>query len=163
MRSDFFVVSTPAADGERFAILRPEEMPFGPFLWSGSLDDLRRAFDRCLQTAALLTEESLRAQLAEIGLPSDAVEDQIERARNMHASNEQLVWERTTSIAYRNDRGQEVIRKTMLAGTLPYQKVYVLRCGDCGHEYGANGCEVHARRCPQCQGGSPGLLMSDIE
>ena len=26
-------------------------------------------------------------------------------------------------------------------------------CGDCRGEYGANGCDLHARRCPVCQGG----------
>lgn len=163
MRSDFFVVSTPVTEGERFAILRPDDMPFGPFLWSGSLYDLRRAFDRCLRTATLLTEESLRAQLAEMGLPSDAVEDQIERARKMHALDGQMIYERTTSIGYRSNHRQEVIHKTRSAGSLPHQRVYVLHCGDCDHEYGANGCEVHSHRCPRCQGGSPGLPISDIE
>ena len=37
------------------------------------------------------------------------------------------------------------------AGTLGSQKVYVLRCGHCGHEYEADGCEVHSHRCPRCQ------------
>lgn len=160
---DFFVVSTPVADGERFAILWRDDFPVGPLLWSSSPEDWRRVFDRYLQTAPLIEEQQARAQLAEMGLPSDAVDEQIQRARDIHACNEQTSWESTTRIGCRNSQRQEVIRKTVLAGTLPYQRVYVLHCGDCGHEYGANGCEVHARRCPQCQAGSPGLLMPDIE
>ena len=35
------------------------------------------------------------------------------------------------------------------------QTVYKLECLCCGHVYGANGCDVHLRRCPnpECQGG----------
>ena len=163
MRPDFFVVSTHVADGERFAILRRETMPVGAFLWSSSMEDWRRAFDHYLRTAARLSEEDVRAQLSEMGLSSDAADHQIRRARTIHALNEQTTWERTTRIGYRNNHGQEVISKTSLAGSLPEQKVYVLHCSDCGHEYGTNGCEVHGCRCPHCQGGSPGLPTSRVE
>ncbi len=36
--------------------------------------------------------------------------------------------------------------------------VYVLQCGGCRHEYGANGSDIFQRRCPACQGGRPGLV-----
>src|SRR5688572_26273700 len=107
MRSDFFVVSTPVTDGERFAILRRETTPIGPFPWSLSPEDWRRAFDRYLQSAGLLREEEVRAHLVEMGLSSDAVDDQIRRARNLHTFNEQTSWERTTRIGYCNTHGQE--------------------------------------------------------
>lgn len=77
MRSDFFVVSTPVTDGERFAILRRETMATGPFLWSLLPEDWRRAFDSYVKGAGLLMEDQVRAQLAEMGLSSDAVDDQI--------------------------------------------------------------------------------------
>jgi hypothetical protein len=32
-----------------------------------------------------------------------------------------------------------------------------LRCGHCGHRYGANSCDFHIRRCPEHDGGKPGL------
>ena len=38
------------------------------------------------------------------------------------------------------------------------QSVYVLQCGECRHEYGANGSDIFQRRCPACQGGRPGLV-----
>ena len=160
MRHDFFVLCAPVAEGERFAIVRPDAMPFGPILWS-TPEDRFRGLARWLQTATFVTEDELRAELAHMGLPSDDVEDQIERARRIHSGKETLTWERTTRVGYRNDRRQEVVRKTDLAGTLPDQRVYVLRCGDCGHEYGANGCEIHDRRCPLCQAGPPGLSVTD--
>jgi hypothetical protein len=65
----------------------------------------------------------------------------------------------TTEPGYRNRNGQVVIRATHLAGTDHYQYVYVLRCGDCGHEYGANGSDIFQRKCPNCQGGAPGLSV----
>ena len=156
MGYDFFVVSTPVADGERFAIIRRNEIPARPLFWS-SPEDRLRGFALWLRTATFVTEDDIRALLAGLGLPSDDVEDQIERARMMHTSKEQLTWERTTTVGYRNNRRQEVLRKTALAGNLADQRVYVLRCGDCGHEYGANGCEIHDRRCPHCQDGPPGV------
>ncbi len=63
----------------------------------------------------------------------------------------------TTTIGFTNPRLQTVIRATRLPGTDHGQKIYVLRCGSCGAEYGANGSDIHARRCPSCDGGRPGL------
>jgi hypothetical protein len=66
---------------------------------------------------------------------------------------------RTTEVGYTNRSGQTVIRATSLPGNLLGQRVYVLRCGDedCRHEYGANGCDIHLRKCPMSQRGAPGL------
>jgi precorrin-8X/cobalt-precorrin-8 methylmutase len=64
---------------------------------------------------------------------------------------------RTTEAGYENRNGQITVRSTGLAGTDHGQYVYVLRCGSCGHEFGANGSEIHIRGCPQCQSGRPGL------
>jgi hypothetical protein len=162
MGYDFFVLSTPVASGERFAIIRRDRMSFDPFLMS-SPEGRLHAFRGWLRTTTLVTEDEVRAQLAGMGLPSDDVEDQIERARTMHTSYKEFIWERTTTVGHRNDRRQEVMRKTQFAGTLPDQRVYVLRCGDCGHEYGANGCEIHDRHCPHCQDGPDGLSISRAE
>jgi len=65
----------------------------------------------------------------------------------------------TTEPGYRNRNEQLVIRGTHLAGTDHYQYVYVLRCGSCGHEYGANGSDIFQRKCPNCQGGAPRLSV----
>jgi hypothetical protein len=63
----------------------------------------------------------------------------------------------TTEIGFVNPNGQRVIRATGLRGTDHLQKIYVLHCGGCAAEYGANGADIHARKCPSCQGGMPGL------
>ena len=65
--------------------------------------------------------------------------------------------EGTTEPGYRNRNGQVVVRATHLAGNDHNQYVYVLLCGDCGHEYGANGSDIFQRKRPNHQGGAPGL------
>jgi hypothetical protein len=63
----------------------------------------------------------------------------------------------TTTIGFRNRNRQRVLAKTDLLGTDHGQRVYVLLCDDCGHEYGANGSDIFQRRCPSCQHGRRGL------
>jgi hypothetical protein len=63
----------------------------------------------------------------------------------------------TTTPGTTNKNAQLVVRPTGLQGTDHLQKVYVLRCTRCGHEYGANGSDLHLRKCPKCQGGAAGL------
>ena len=63
----------------------------------------------------------------------------------------------TTTVGFRNTNGQTVLRRTSLSGNTPGQHVYVLMCGHCSHEYGANGFDIHLRKCPSCMGGQPGL------
>lgn len=65
----------------------------------------------------------------------------------------------TTTPGYRNPNGQVVIGPTGRAGTDHNQQVYRLCCGQCGVNYGANGSDIHARRCPACGGGKPGLVI----
>ena len=65
--------------------------------------------------------------------------------------------EKTTAPGYENRNRQVVVRPTNLSGTDHLQKVYVLRCGACGREYGANGSDIYQRKCPYCQDGKPGL------
>jgi hypothetical protein len=67
----------------------------------------------------------------------------------------------TTRIGYENRNKQLVIEATDLPGNDYLQKVYVLRCGRCRNEYGANGSDIWQRRCPRCQGGARGLPYRD--
>lgn len=68
---------------------------------------------------------------------------------------------KSVKIGYVNRNHQEVILKTGLEGTGSHQRVYVLRCNDCGVNYGANGCDNHLRKCPHCGGGRPGLSTDE--
>ncbi len=63
----------------------------------------------------------------------------------------------TTASGYRNRNGQVVVRRTELPGNDHLQRIYVLRCEKCSAQYGANGCDIHLRRCPHCDAGQPGL------
>ena len=63
----------------------------------------------------------------------------------------------TTEPGFVNRHGQCVIRSTGERGTDHLQYVYVLECTKCGYQYGANGSDIHLRRCPRCGGGRPGL------
>ncbi|HJQ37347.1 MAG TPA: hypothetical protein VKB93_09420 [Thermoanaerobaculia bacterium] len=66
----------------------------------------------------------------------------------------------STSIGFTNNNRQTVLQATDLPGTDHGQSIYVLRCGDCGSEYGANGSDIWLRKCPNCQGGRAGLALS---
>lgn len=66
----------------------------------------------------------------------------------------------STEPGFKNKNRQRLVRKAAwMEAERDGQYVYVLRCevGGCGHEYGAVGIDVHARRCPRCQDGKPGL------
>jgi len=65
----------------------------------------------------------------------------------------------TTKPGFINRNGQSVVRPTGLRGTDHLQYVFVLKCTHCDLEYGANGSDIHERRCPNCQGGRPGLAF----
>jgi len=65
----------------------------------------------------------------------------------------------TTAIGYYENSNQTVVRQTNLSGNRPGQRLYVLKCGKCGQQYGANGCDIHFRRCPAYDGGQPGLVF----
>jgi hypothetical protein len=63
----------------------------------------------------------------------------------------------TTTPGYANRNGQIVIRKTDLPGNDHLQRTYVLCCSHCLELYGANGSDIHQRKCPSCQYGERGL------
>ncbi len=65
----------------------------------------------------------------------------------------------TTTPDYRNRNGQIVIRATGHPSTDHNQQVYQMACEHCGLNYGANGSDIHGRKCPACAGGRPGLVL----
>jgi len=78
MRTDFCVAALVRPEGERFLVLRPAEIP-ASFFFAPSWDEK-------LRELTLLTEEGFRHQLTEMGLSSDEVDYQLERARGLHLS-----------------------------------------------------------------------------
>lgn len=65
----------------------------------------------------------------------------------------------TTEPGYENRNGQVVVRRTNNRGTDHLQFVYILRCKHCGHAYGANGTDIHSRKCAAHQGGKSGFQI----
>jgi hypothetical protein len=65
----------------------------------------------------------------------------------------------TTAVGFRNKNGQLVVRNTGKPGTDHLQYIYQLACSKCGHNYGANGSDIHERKCPACQSGGPGFIL----
>ena len=158
---EFVVLSFVRPEGERFAIFRPDD-----WLRSGALShwatsrgrDRVVAMEEFARSLELLTEETLRARLQEIGLAGDGVTGHIVKARNIREMNNKGgMWEVVTVVGYRNDDGQEVVAKTTRTGCEPEQRVFVMRCTVCGHRYGTYGHEIPHRCCPSCQDGPRGL------
>jgi hypothetical protein len=150
------VLCVPMPEGERFAIIETMKMlarTFPPKPGERWPDAMRRFFEG----EPLLTEADLRVKLAEMGLDEAAASQQIQRARRLKEFNELTSWVQITTIGFRNREGQQVIRKTARAGSAPGQRVFVLHCTVCDHEYGADGCDIYDRLCPKCQDGPPGL------
>lgn len=136
-----------------------------------SLEDAERALDtmrRVLQAAdameaashvAALRDEILRTRMADQGkpgVPASQAPVALQRSPVKRPRNRS---QKTTEPGYRNRNGQVVVRKTDLPGTDHMQRIYVLRCDACSHEYGANGSDIHLRRCPACGAGAPGLAF----
>lgn len=154
----FVVLSFERPEGERFAIFRPDEWmrSAAPSHWT--IRDRTVAMEEFVRSLELLTEESVRARLVDMGLAGDAVTHYIVHARNIRQMNKGGSWERVTDIGYRNEEGQEVVARTDRVGGDLGQRVYVMRCSVCGHEYGTYGPEIPHRCCPNCQDGPAGLL-----
>jgi hypothetical protein len=143
-------------EGERFAIIQPETMlarTFPPL----PREQWATAVQRYLASQRLFTEDRLRVRLGEMGLNESAASEQIRRARKLDEMNRHGSWDHITSIGYRNKEGQQVIRKTEREGSAPGQRVFILHCTVCDHEYGTDGCDIYDRLCPKCQDGPPGL------
>ena len=65
----------------------------------------------------------------------------------------------TTAIGYINRNNQQVLGHRGETGTDHGQFSYKLVClnTECREEYDANGTDIFQRKCPKCQGGSPGI------
>ena len=93
------VLSVPTAEGERFAILQPDDgQRLRPFQQRLSGLNWLREFDEYIsRTRTLFTEEEIRAALAQAGASATHVDRELQRARRQRACNEQTVWERSPS------------------------------------------------------------------
>jgi hypothetical protein len=149
--------SGEAATAERFVMMDRHELfqTLGPV----SKERLMENFARLLQRPPL-DEAGVREALLHRGFSSRDVDDQLTAARRKYAvmTSKPTSWEHITRIGHRNPDGQEIVRKTNVGGP-EGQRIFVLRCTVCGHQYGAYGIDADIRRCPACQDGPPGLAV----
>ena len=146
MRTDFFVAAIDTNAGERFVMLRPNDLPT-KFFFPSSVKELRE----WLMSSAVSQDEFVVA-LEAMGLQPDEVSHQLERARSsQNPIKGEFIWEQTTKIGFRNPQRQLVVRKTDDRGSGPFERLYELECEDCHCRYRRTGSEVHATRCPHCQ------------
>ena len=122
-----------------------------PLVGSFMVGPVERFFVVRRHTDAWLTEDQMRAYLAAQGLATDEIDRQVARARAVRDLAARSYVERPTTIGYCNEHGQTVVRKTDEPGHGPFQRVFILQCHACGHEYGTDGCAISGQRCPICQ------------
>jgi hypothetical protein len=160
MGTRVIVVSTAEADGERFFIMQPPQdmdlaaaMASMPKFTSSAEAKAwaRQRWEQHLHSLPALSEAAAREELAHCGFTLPDVEEQLAKARRAREWAQQTSFDWLTEIGYRNVHGQTVTRKTDRFGTVPFQRVYMMRCEDCAREYEVEGCDIHAVRCPRCQ------------
>ena len=146
MRTDFFVAAIDTLAGERFVILRPNELP-GTFFFPSSVEEFREGL-----IALAVSQDEFVVELQTRGLPADEVSHQLDRARSsQNPVRGEIVLERTTSVGFRNLQRQVVVRKTDDHGSGPFERIYELECEGCHCRYRRGGSEVHTAGCPRCQ------------
>jgi hypothetical protein len=163
IHADFAVLSFERSEGERFAIFRQSDWlrSASPSQWGtpSTLFTAVELIEQFVHSLELLTEDSLRDRLGEMGIAAGAISDHIVRARKVRHMHEGASWERVTAVGYCNEEGQVVLARTFRTGGEPEQRVFVLRCRVCGHQYGSYGADIPRRCCPNCQDGPAGLPL----
>ena len=147
-----------ASPDGRFSVITPERL-FDLASPVSSIEDLRGSFERVMTLIPWVGEAEARAQLADAGLSPREIDEQFAAAARKLAvmSSQPTILERITKVGYRNADGQEVVRPT--DRTRGSQRVFVMRCTVCRHEYGSLGCDADIRRCPACQDGAPPVSL----
>ena len=73
--------------------------------------------------------------------------------------NRQVPWYEHCSRTVNPNR-QKVIGNMGKRGSHPFALVHKMECNECGEVYGANSCDIHLRKCPNCQGGKEGEQLT---
>lgn len=160
--ADVVLLKLPGDGAEQFVMMSRREL--FPDLTPGqpaSREQWMEHFDRLLHQPRL-TESGVRDALLRRGLSAREIDEQLATARRKFAvmTSQPALWAHMPRIGDRNSDGQEILRKTDRGGP-DGQRIYVLRCTVCGHEYGAYGIDADIRRCPECQDGQAGLPVPE--
>jgi hypothetical protein len=156
--SQVVLFKLPGDERERFVMIdRRELFPTVPAGEPASRELWMQHFARLLQQPPL-DESGVRDALLQRGLSRREIDDELASARRKYAvmTSKPTSWEHITRTGYRNPDGQEIVRKTNVGGPQG-QRIYVMRCTVCGHQYGCYGFDADIRRCPACQDGPTAL------
>ncbi len=159
---ELVVIAVPTEGDERFPVVEGQAVMSAfvrAFTHTSTTEERLSAVADVFRAEPALTVAEARERLAARGVDDAEIDERIDRARRLlgTAASVPFVFERITRIGYCNAEGQEVIGKTDRPGPSG-QRVFVMRCRVCSHEYGAYGCDADIRRCPRCQDGPPDAL-----
>lgn len=155
---DIMLLKLPDTGQERFVMIdRRELFPSAEPGLPVSREQMMGHFAKLLEQPPL-SENAVRAALLQRGFSAREIDEQLTTARRKYEvmTSKPTSWLHITRIGSRNPDGQEIVRKTN-AGGPQGQRIFVLRCTVCGHQYGVYGIDADIRRCPACQDGPPGL------
>ena len=155
---DVVLLKLPQKDREQFVMMdRSELFPSLPQGEAASREHWLQRFGQLLRQPPL-DEAAVREALLHRGFSTREIDDQLTTARRKYEvmTSQPTSWEHITRIGYRNPDGQEIVRKTDVGGPQG-QRIFVLRCTVCGHQYGEYGFDADIRRCPRCQDGPRAL------
>ena len=155
---DIMLLKLPDTGQEQFVMIdRRELFPAAEPGQPVSREQMMGHFAKLLEQPPL-SEAGVRDTLLRHGFSARDIDAQIAAARRKYEvmTSKPTSWELITRIGSRNPDGQEIVRKTN-AGGPQGQRIFVLRCTVCGHQYGVYGIDADIRRCPACQDGPPGL------
>lgn len=157
---DIVLLKLPKRQEEQEQFVMIERSSLFPTLEPGQPASREQWMDRFarLLHQPPLSEADVRDALLRRRLSAREIDQRLMDARRKYdvMTSQITAWEHITRIGYRNPDGQEVVRKTD-AGGPQGQRIYVLRCTVCGHQYGAYGFDADIRRCPECQDGPRAL------
>jgi hypothetical protein len=156
------LLKLPRREPEQFVMIDRQEMfPTLPKGQPASREQWMEHFAQLLQQPPL-REPAIREALLARGLSTREIDDLLAAARRKYEvmTSQPTSWEHITRIGYRNPDGQEIVRKTDVGGPQG-QRIFVLRCTVCGHEYAEYGFDADIRRCPRCQDGPRALPIPD--
>lgn len=74
--------------------------------------------------------------------------------QSMRSGNIMKTTFKSTEKGYENKNGQLNLGRSNEMSNHYNQTKFSMRCGRCGFEYTANGCDIWLRKCPKCQGGA---------
>lgn len=115
------------------------------------LDSYTIRVSKLLELDATIPNEDRIPQIVEIEKFSKCAFGKVRYGeRRLEMNNQPKKTGKTVIAGYVNKNNQENLGCLNKPGNHPNQTAYALKCGMCGFEYEANGCDIAIRKCPRC-------------